>query len=144
MNGENFYNLVVQIQDRITNTLISKGNEYSNEENKLHNFDKAAKMSNQTREEALMGFLLKHQVSIDDIVNNLENKLPSVEILEEKITDILNYYILLEACIKDRMNKNYIKNMEEELYLQFSKLPSFLYKYKARNFNSEKDKVNEG
>jgi len=105
MNSEKFYDLVDEIQSRITNILINKGKEYSTNDNKLHNFDKAGKMSNQTREKALLGFLLKHQVSVDDIVNKIETELPSVEMLEEKITDILNYYILLEACIKDRINK---------------------------------------
>jgi len=105
MKIKDFNELLDKIHSRIDNTLANKGDEYSTNENKLHNFDKAGRMSNQTREKALMGMLLKHQVSLDDIVEKLDNdELPTVEILEEKITDTLNYYILLEACIKDRIN----------------------------------------
>ena len=104
MNSKRFYYLVDKETDRIKDILISKGEEYSTLDNKLHNFDKAGRMSNQSREKALMGMLLKHQVSVDDIVNKLdEGKLPTLDLLSEKITDILNYYILLKACIVDRI-----------------------------------------
>ena len=106
MNSKRFYYLVDKETERIKNTLISKGEEYSTLDNKLHNFDKAGRKSNQSREKALMGMLLKHEVSIDDIVNKLdEGKLPTLDLLSEKITDILNYYILLKACIVDRIEK---------------------------------------
>lgn len=104
MNSKRFYYLVDKETERIKDILISKGEEYSTLDNKLHNFDKAGRMSNQSREKALMGMLLKHQVSVDDIVNKLdEGKLPTLDLLSEKITDILNYYILLKACIVDRI-----------------------------------------
>ena len=104
MNSKRFYHLVDKETERIKDILISKGEEYSTLDNKLHNFDKAGRMSNQSREKALMGMLLKHQVSVDDIVNKLdEGKLPTLDLLSEKITDILNYYILLKACIVDRI-----------------------------------------
>ena len=105
MNSERFYHLVDEETERIKDILISKGNEYSTDDNKLHNFDKAGNMSNQSREKALLGFVLKHQVSVSDIVEKLPLELPSIELLSEKITDILNYYILLKACIVDRIEK---------------------------------------
>ena len=89
MNSKRFYYLVDKETERIKDILISKGEEYSTLDNKLHNFDKAGRMSNQSREKALMGMLLKHQVSVDDIVNKLdEGKLPTLDLLSEKITEI--------------------------------------------------------
>lgn len=106
MKQEDFNKFVEYKLDRISKMLIQKGQEYSKIDNKLHNFDKAGRMSNQTREKALLGMLLKHQVSVDDIVEDLETKLPTYDLIEEKITDILNYYILLHACIVDRIEKS--------------------------------------
>ena len=106
MTNGRFYELLKTELFTIENTLKSKGNEYSTIENKLHNFDKAGRMSNQSRERALMGMLLKHQVSVDDIVDKLEKgELPTFGLLNEKIGDIINYYILLKACIVDRIEK---------------------------------------
>ena len=105
MKSDKFYNLVEEILNRVETTLVKKGKEYSTEENKLHNFDRAAQMSDQSREKALLGMLLKHEVSIRDIVDKIdENRLPTIELLEEKLTDILSYYILLEASIKDKID----------------------------------------
>lgn len=104
MQSNEFYTLVEEILDRVRNTLVKKGDEYSTHTNKLHNFDRAARISDQTREKALLGMLLKHEVSIKDIVDKIDtNKLPAVELLEEKATDIIAYYILLEASIKDKI-----------------------------------------
>ena len=106
MNSDRFYVLVDKQVDSIKTMLISKGKEYSTNNNKLHNFDKAGKMSNQSRERALLGMKLKHTVSIDDIVCNLDKGiLPTIELLEEKINDEINYNILLKACIIDRIEK---------------------------------------
>lgn len=96
------------VQNRINKTLdvlVNKAKEYANDNDRLHNFNKAASMSNQSRERALLGMLLKHIVSFDDIVEKLDqNILPSESLLNEKIGDIINYYILAEACIIDRIN----------------------------------------
>ena len=113
MSGEEFYKLTERRLEKTKYVLIEKGKEYSTDENKLHNFDKAAIKSNQSREKALKGMLLKHEVSIDDIVENIDKgKLPSRELLDEKIGDIINYYILLEACIVERIN-NRVESVEK-------------------------------
>lgn len=112
MNSKRFNHLLGVEVDRIYDTLAEKSSEYSTVDNKLHNFDKAGKMANTTRERALLGFLLKHQVSIDDIVDKLDKELPSLDLVSEKITDILNYYILLKACIVDRIEKGEISGKE--------------------------------
>lgn len=86
---------------------MTKAKEYANDEDRLHNFNKAGKMSNQTPEKALRGMLLKHIVSMDDIIENIDKGvLPSKALLDEKIGDIINYYILIEACIIDRLEED--------------------------------------
>lgn len=107
MNNKDFYELVERRKQKITEVLIEKGKEYSTDNNKLHNFDKAARMRNISRERALDGMLLKHLVSVDDIIDNIDKGiLPSRKLLDEKIGDCINYYILLEASIIDKINKS--------------------------------------
>lgn len=78
-----------------------KNEEYSRNNDKLHNFKVAGRILNCSPEEALKGMMIKHLVSIFDIIDDLP-KLPDEEILNEKITDSLNYIVLLEALIKER------------------------------------------
>jgi len=99
-----FYKLVNRRFNKITEGLVSKGKEYSTEDDKLHNFKKASDITGKSKEEALMGFMLKHIVSINDIIEqSKEGKLPSREVIDEKIGDVINYFILLEACLVERI-----------------------------------------
>ena len=50
--------------------------------------------------------MVKHTVSLLDIVNKLDKgEIPTKELLAEKISDNMNYLILLETCIKERYKK---------------------------------------
>ena len=104
MTKEVFNGIVQNRLDKIQSTLISKGKEYQRNADVLHNFEKAAKMGNTTREKALWGFALKHYVSFMDILDDLEKGEPvHLDLVEEKIGDLINYLILAEASIKDRV-----------------------------------------
>lgn len=82
----------------------SKSTEYARGSDKLHNFKRAAGVLGVSPEKALLGFKAKHTVSIMDILDDLDaGKLPSVELLAEKIGDEINYLILLKACILERI-----------------------------------------
>ena len=49
--------------------------------------------------------MLKHEVSIRDIVDDLDKGvLPSDKMLLEKVGDVINYYLLLLALITERKN----------------------------------------
>ena len=82
----------------------SKNVEYSRNNDKLHNFKVAGRIGDVTPEFALIGMFMKHLVSIFDIVNDLDSdKLPTQEMLAEKVTDTCNYLLLLEALITERI-----------------------------------------
>ena len=90
---------------KIKETLSSKAKEYATDMDKLHNFNVGARLSGQTRERVLWGFALKHYISFLDILDGLDKgKLPSEEIVDEKVGDLINYLVLVEASIKDRLN----------------------------------------
>jgi hypothetical protein len=77
--------------------LAQKATEYSTDD-RMHNFHQAAAFQGITRHQALMGMLAKHLVSVQDLVRaTAAGKLPTVERVEEKIGDSINYLILLEA-----------------------------------------------
>jgi len=104
MTEEEFNALVDRRLDLIREVLITKGKEYRRNSDPLHNFNVASRVNNTTREKALWGFALKHYVSFLDMLDDIEkNKLPKKEYVEEKIGDLINYLVLCEASIKDRM-----------------------------------------
>lgn len=105
MKENDFFKLVDNRLDRIKSVLINKGKEYSKVDDKLHNFNVGARITGKLREEVLMGFLLKHQISVNDIIEDIKiGKLPTKELVEEKLGDCINYHVLLEASIMDRLN----------------------------------------
>lgn len=104
MTEQEFDALVEKRLDLTREVLITKGREYRRNSDPLHNFNVASKLNNTTREKALWGFATKHLVSFLDMLDDIENnKLPKKEYVDEKIGDLINYLILCEASIKDRM-----------------------------------------
>src|SRR5680860_254597 len=107
MNKAQFEQHVQACKNRIDETLTEKAKQYRRNDNPFHNFDKAAEMNWITAERALMGMMAKHEVSIRDIIDDIDNgKHPSIEMLSEKIGDNINYLILLEGIIKRRLGEN--------------------------------------
>jgi hypothetical protein len=106
MNTEKFNQVLNDRIFEIRAVLSSKAKEYATED-RLHNFKVAARRRNQTPERALMGMKEKHSVSIEDIIDNIDKGiLPSKELLNEKIGDEINYLILLEALLLERVDGN--------------------------------------
>ena len=107
MKNKEFENILDERTKKMKKTLSSKGKEYSGEgTDRLHNFKVAARKRNTTPEDALMGMKVKHDVSLDDIIDNMKKGImPPLELLEEKIGDEINYWVLLEAVIKERIRQ---------------------------------------
>jgi hypothetical protein len=104
MTEQEFDKIIEERLDKVQATLIIKGREYRRNNDPLHNFNVAATVSNTTREKALWGFAVKHYVSFLDILNDMEKGiLPKEEVVDEKIGDLINYLILAEASIKDKI-----------------------------------------
>ena len=107
MTGEQFDLLVKERCEKIVSILSVKGKEYRRYDNPFHNFDRIADRRKQEPATALYGAYMKHEQSINDIVDDLENEgtIPSKALLEEKIGDAINYLILLEGIIKRDMHE---------------------------------------
>lgn len=117
MNTEEFDEVVNFRKRQISEILINKAKEYSVNGDRLHNFNVASRIMNQSREKCLIGFMMKHFVSIMDMVDNFEpnnpDTVPTKYLIEEKIGDAVNYLVLLEACFKDRIQSQV--QLEKEL-----------------------------
>lgn len=108
MNTLDFNAIVEDQLDRIRTVLVKKAAEYNLDADRLSVFKHAAALSGETPEQALYGFMLKHIISITDMVNSEETY--SEELWNEKITDICNYLILLQGLLRDtgRISEEFI------------------------------------
>lgn len=97
-----FNTIVGQRFDHCNRVLTEKGEEYSREGDRLWNFKRASAKQGNTPAEALMGMKVKHDVSVDDMVDALKRGVvPSKEAVAEKIGDSINYLLLLEGLIEE-------------------------------------------
>ena len=108
MNETDFEAIIEERCAAIKETLKHKAFEYATDKSRFHNFEVAARKRNTTPEDALMGMKIKHDVSVDDLVEWAKNKPDKLNthIINEKIGDSVNYLILLEGLLKRRVAKN--------------------------------------
>lgn len=102
MNAAQFNTIVENRLAHCRATLTTKGDEYSRGGDRLWNFKRAAMKQGLTPAEALLGMKAKHDVSIDDIVDRLHCGAVPAEMVAEKITDSINYLLLLEGVIEEQ------------------------------------------
>lgn len=101
MTNEFFEKAVDERIKKCRETLIVKAREYARTDRE-HNFRRAAQIMQCSKERALLGFAMKHLVSILDILDDIENgnKRPSAAQWDEKIGDLLNYLLILDVMVR--------------------------------------------
>jgi len=99
MTNDEFDYILGNRVDKIRKTLSVKAKEYALGD-QLYNFKRSATMLNTTPRKALWCIAMKHLVSVIDLVNEDLND----SYADEKIGDMINYLILLEAIIKEESN----------------------------------------
>lgn len=104
MSNEYMDNVIEDRVHSIENILHLKALEYVRNNDRLHNFNVGAELENKTREDVLHSFFLKHYISYLDMLTDIrEGKLPTADYVDEKIGDMINYLILQEASIKQKI-----------------------------------------
>jgi hypothetical protein len=104
MLAKDFDDMVEQRTKKIKEILSSKAKEYAVAEDRLHNFKRAAIVGEVTAAVALKGMLLKHLISVFDMIDKYDQEAGiqfSLDLIDEKIGDLINYSILLEALFKE-------------------------------------------
>jgi hypothetical protein len=97
MNAQRFNQILEDQIERIQEVLGVKANEYADDTDRLHNFKASASLQGCTPREALIGLMSKHTISVYDM-GRAKRDFP-LEKWDEKITDHINYLILLRALV---------------------------------------------
>lgn len=98
------FNEIVEAQIKLsTDVLCAKAREYATED-RLHNIKVAATVQGCSPKQALAGMMAKHTVSVYDLCR--KNSHVSMSMWEEKITDHINYLLLLKAVVIEEGGKN--------------------------------------
>lgn len=103
MDSVVFSEIVNKQFGRCLSLLEVKNNEYTPDLDRLSHFKKAAVLMGCSPKQALVGMLSKHIISIFDMCNT-QTKMP-VERWNEKITDTINYMLLLSALVMEENNE---------------------------------------
>lgn len=91
--------------EEIKRSLGLKSGEYATTDNKFHNFTEGAIRLKCTPERCLDAYMTKHLVSYSDMLDGLDKGIvPSDEYIDEKLGDIINYFILQKIQLKQRNN----------------------------------------
>lgn len=102
MKKELFDTIVNEQMNHCESILIDKAKEYATDD-RLHNFKVAAGLKHETPQEALLGMMAKHTISIYDMCQSKE--VFPMDTWIEKITDHINYLILLRAVMTEDTQK---------------------------------------
>ena len=88
--------------ERSQKVLIGKAEEYAKGGDRLHNFRVASQLMGVSIEQAIAGMMTKHTVSIYDMC--LSDRNYTMEMWNEKITDNINYLLILRAAVESHIN----------------------------------------
>lgn len=136
MDDATFKNVLDQQIDRCKEILSNKAAEYSTDYDRLHNFKVAAKLGGGSPRAALAGMMAKHTVSVYDICNMPEST--PLEVWNEKITDHINYLILLRALVAEETMECVIGPQEKALNALREKLTGSTSSYPLNSIQSAK------
>lgn len=98
MDTETFNRVVKAQLQKCEDVLVAKGAEYATED-RLHNFRVAAELQGVDLLESCAGMMAKHTVSIFDMCG--ADQTFTLAQWDEKITDHMNYLLLLRAIVEE-------------------------------------------
>ena len=104
MTSEKFNEIVNTRVSKCRTILGLKAQEYAPAD-RLSNFRQAGLILKTSKEKALAGMAVKHLVSLLEIVDELDNKTPPQAQWDEKVGDLINYLLLLDACYYERVEE---------------------------------------
>ena len=104
MKINKFKNLLISIFKRSEDTFTIKRSEYANDIGVFENIKNGVGFSlNSEPEHVAWNYAAKHLESIQSIIKKLPNEKPSEELINEKFGDAINYLIIIEGLLKERL-----------------------------------------
>ena len=85
--------------------LFKKAQEYADDDNRMHNFNAGAAITGETPVEVLAGYMLKHTISVYHMIGQRDPQAFSRDQWTEKITDHINYLILLQGLLEEAFSE---------------------------------------
>ena len=106
MNLDKFNLLLEGIFRRTESTFNKKRNEYAHDKDVFKSLKNGVGFSfHDEPEQVAYEYLCKHLESIQSILKKLPEETPRYEIINEKFGDAINYLIIIEGLLKERVNK---------------------------------------
>lgn len=118
MNSNKFNEVIEEQIKRCTDILCVKAEEYAADDDRLHNFKNAAGMMSCDPKEALAGMMAKHTISVYDMCRS--GKSYPIKLWNEKITDHINYLLLLRGLVEEEKIETSKKKVNTLLYGAFN------------------------
>ena len=114
MTAERFEEVFNEQMDYCRELLIQKSKEYAiKNPDRLQHFKRTAGFLKTTPEDALVGMLSKHLISVVDMCRDPEPERYPIEQWTEKITDTINYLLLLKGIVVERLEVKEPKGLSE-------------------------------
>lgn len=105
MNRKEFEKELDKLFASIKDRCLRKGDEYATNESVFSNFDKGSRVTGLPSELVLDGYLTKHYVSYRDMLDSIYSGVrPSQELIDEKLGDIILYFILQKVMMEYNNN----------------------------------------
>ena len=101
------------IMERCLKTLYQKEKEYSEGYDRFDQFKNAAKICQCSPGQALLGMMIKHYLSIINMINDKSINTCSMDKIMEKFGDLINYCFLLFGLLVEQYNIN-LNNIKKE------------------------------
>lgn len=106
MQLSKFKLLLEGIFNRTESMFKTKRGEYANDHDVFKSFKNGVGFSMHNEpEQVAYEYLCKHLESIQSIIKKLPEEAPRYEVINEKFGDAINYLIIIEGLLKERMNK---------------------------------------
>lgn len=115
MDSQRFDNLCNNQIDHCFDVLCSKSKEYAVNNDRLHNFRVASALQHVPMKTVLAGMMAKHTISIYDMCGTSEDVEYPKELWKEKITDSINYLLLLNAVIQEDMDSKTCEDTSDNI-----------------------------
>ena len=101
MKGPEAEKIINEQVQKCLDILVVKAGEYApGDEDRLHNFKVSAGLHGSTMQAALAGMMAKHTTSVYDMCH--ADEIFSQEKWDEKITDHINYLLLLQCIVHEQ------------------------------------------
>ena len=106
MRKEDFDKLRKEVFDLCEDIYQKKNHDYTNGDDDVLKFIREMSKKTHTNEYVALNFMLQKQLAAIDTIFKYKGEVEESEPLEERISDVINYLMLLKALVNETRDKN--------------------------------------